>query len=1768
MRAPEGLRDSPGRVSSLSPGEILDGRFVVEQAVGKGGMGTVFRAVDRATGETIALKVLRHREGDARRFEREARVLAELAHDAIVRYVAHGVTSAGDPWLAMEWLPGQDLAEWLSSHALTPREALRLGSRVAAALSAAHSLGIVHRDIKPANLLLPGGDPARVKVVDFGIARRTDRATQVVTGTGVLVGTPGYLAPEQARGEKGVDGRADLYSLGCVLFECLTGKPAFRGDNFMALLARILLEDPPRLSDHRPDAPQGLDALLASLLAKDPARRPPDAAGLVATLDALAAECEGADVAVAWSAPPPAALSGGERRVVCAVLAVHPLASPSPSPRSSASLDEAASETLAAGADLPRDLADLCARFLGAEGRMDRMADGGVVFAVNGATTDEASRAARLALALRERLPDRVVAVAAGQALTAAHAPLGSVLERAASLAQSGCVGGVVVDAVAASLLHDRFRLQAGEGGATLLGERDDDDEVRPLLGVRTPCVGRERELALLGATVTESADDGVVRAVVVTAPAGAGKSRLRREFLGAIGARDEVPVVWTCRSDVLAVDSPLATLGAMVRRAAGVEAGATSVRGRETLRAFAKGLGVAEPERVATFLGELCGLAFDATGDAALLSARGDPKVMADHTRRAFVDALAGACTKGPLVLVLDDAHWSDSASLALLDGALRALRDRALTVIAFARPELLERYPRLWAEHTLQELRLTPLSRRSCERIAQRVLGDAVSADTVAQLIERAGGNAFYLEELLRSVAAGAAELPDTVLAGVQGRLASLSPDARRVLRAASVFGESCWPGGVGTLLAERDHTSAVRAVLDELCAQEVLARASSSRFRGEAEYRFHHALVREAAYAMLTAEDRALGHRLAAEWLEGAGESDPLVLASHWERGGLPNRAARCLVDAAEAALAVVNGEAVLAHAERAERLLGSEADEALRGSLLRLRAEGSALRGSYGDAVRSGLEAMERLPPDAADWSLAAICATTATARSGDQASLAVVERRLAAATACEDAPHPLVDRARACLAFELYLSGSIDRGDAQIAALGRPFAWLLENDPLTAGFARMASAARAVSTEDLSLHVREATAALDIARRANNRLFAAHCSATAAGSLAMLGQSERTERFVADCLALCDEIGAAPQRARGLMARAAPDERGSLRRSRDRRPRGQRAPQPLRRASPPRLRAAAPRALPHRRRSARRGRAPPRFARRPAPGHPAREPRAAPATAGPPGGGRRRRALGAARAQVPRDDGPLLRAGHPVRRVAGRRGPHGRAGGARTGPGGGRPRGRPGARRRGPPYARHPRARVRARDVPHPWLNHERRLLRRQLQPAAHLPRAHRLVRARDPPRRPGARGPLLRPPARQGARALHPPPRDVRAGLRPPARRGDLLHRAGDGRDVAHALHAPGAEGRASRLVAPAHHRRRHPQRDRPLARVGRGRRPRASVGARAPRSPAPRRAAARGARGVVDRGAGTPREGRRRVRPRADGRHLLRPRARAVRPPVTAPWQVLGLGRMGRAFVALASRHAHRVAGAASRGAASRAFDEPTVWLLAVSDGAIAATARHVAAQLRAGDVVLHLAGARGLDVLSEARTAGAAVGALHPLAAVSTLDPPGDLSGAAFLVEGEPAAVEAARHVASLAGGRLLVADAVDRARYHAGAALVASGAVAIAQGASWLFASAVAPTPAEEGLRAAVASLLVSVSRNVLHLGADAALASPLLRNDVETLARHLDAMAADPTVRALYQAVLARVLVPLEGDPRVRPETVVAARALAKAPPDPH
>lgn len=153
------------------------------------------------------------------------------------------------------------------------------------ALGVAHGRGIVHRDIKPSNIFLPEGDVQQVKLLDFGIAR-LDFSSTILTQTGILLGTPGYMAPEQARGDRANhDARADIFSLGCVLFECLTGRPAFHAVHVLALLAKLLLDNPPHVRELRPDVPVGLDELIHRMLSKNPANRLANGDAIVAALD-------------------------------------------------------------------------------------------------------------------------------------------------------------------------------------------------------------------------------------------------------------------------------------------------------------------------------------------------------------------------------------------------------------------------------------------------------------------------------------------------------------------------------------------------------------------------------------------------------------------------------------------------------------------------------------------------------------------------------------------------------------------------------------------------------------------------------------------------------------------------------------------------------------------------------------------------------------------------------------------------------------------------------------------------------------------------------------------------------------------------------------------------------------------------------------------------------------------------------------------------------------------------------------------------------------------------------------------------------------------------------------------------------------------------------------------------------------------------------------------------------------------------------------------
>jgi serine/threonine-protein kinase len=268
-------------VSDSLVGRVLDGRYRVESRIARGGMATVYRALDVRLDRLVALKVMHqlYAEDDefVARFIREAKSAARLSHPNVVAVFDQG-DDDGHVFLAMEYVQGRTLRDLLRErNHLQPQEALAILQPVLAALSAAHAAGLIHRDIKPENVLL--ADDGRIKVADFGLARAA--ASHTVTSTTTLIGTVAYLPPEQVT--RGVaDARSDVYAAGVVLFEMLTGRPPYEGDSPISVAYRHAHEDVPAPSSVLPDIPASVDVLVQRATARDPDRRPVDAGAFLA----------------------------------------------------------------------------------------------------------------------------------------------------------------------------------------------------------------------------------------------------------------------------------------------------------------------------------------------------------------------------------------------------------------------------------------------------------------------------------------------------------------------------------------------------------------------------------------------------------------------------------------------------------------------------------------------------------------------------------------------------------------------------------------------------------------------------------------------------------------------------------------------------------------------------------------------------------------------------------------------------------------------------------------------------------------------------------------------------------------------------------------------------------------------------------------------------------------------------------------------------------------------------------------------------------------------------------------------------------------------------------------------------------------------------------------------------------------------------------------------------------------------------------------------
>lgn len=944
---PDGARAVPrDRQAGLLPsGRIVAGRFTVERLAGRGGMAEVYRARDSETDDWVALKVLTDPSVGRARFGREAQLLGGLEHPNIVRHVADGEDGAL-AYLAMEWLEGEDLAAKLKRGALPLADALAVVRQSAEALRAAHGLGIVHRDIKPANLFLVVGSTLSVKVLDFGIARLA-RDRLELTGANAVVGTVGYMAPEQARGEPLVTTGADVFALGCVLYECLTGEPAFSGEHAVAVLAKLLMAPVLEPSQLVPALPAWVDSLVAAMLAKDVDERLSDA-------DAVLVALRERQVVERTRAEPMA-----DELFMTSIVLVE---QPSPVATPPEALATAPTLSDAIGSALNHHGAKAIA-----------LANGSnlVLVGDDSRAADDAVPAARVALALHGALPEARVALATGRAEWGARQLVGPVIDRAAELLaaeRSSRSSGVAIDALTADLLGERF-LVVGHGGRLTLRAEHASGEPRRLLGRSTPFVGRRSVMASLQATYEECVDERVARVVVIDGDAGIGKTRVGMELVRWLAERPEAPRLLIARARSLGGGAALGLVRGLLSHAAKLdEAGDDRARAGR-LRSYFASLQVdAQDSLMTEVFGELLELPPMRPPSALLRSALAEPRIMRQRLKEVLFQWL-DLLTREPTAMVIEDMHWADEASLSLLEQAHSAFRDRPLLLVG------LERcgdhgHAKRFRHADVHRIHLPGLSQRACLDLAAAVLEQSSPSPALLRVVDRAGGNAFFLEELLRRMTReGDDDLPETVLALAEGRIRSQPPQLRRVLRAASIFGDPFPPDGVAAMLHGLSPAPTTLEHIDRLRSLELFIE---ERHRGEGVQwlTFRHALLGEAAYATSSPSDRQRGHLAAAEWLEAQGHREAVVLAEHFERAGAAERAIPWLLRAAGDAFTRLSLDDALSFSARARRA-GSEG-----GSADVMEAQALAWSGDFDGSCAVGRRALAALPPGDPAWFTAA------------------------------------------------------------------------------------------------------------------------------------------------------------------------------------------------------------------------------------------------------------------------------------------------------------------------------------------------------------------------------------------------------------------------------------------------------------------------------------------------------------------------------------------------------------------------------------------------------------------------------------------------------------------------------------------------------------------------------------------------------------------------------------------------------------------------
>jgi class 3 adenylate cyclase/predicted Ser/Thr protein kinase len=924
--------------------------YRILQKLGEGGMGIVYKAEDVVLQRPAAIKVLPHHavatEDAMARFVREAQAAASLSHPHIATVYEFGEAD-GESFLAMEYIDGKTLAKLIDAGPLPIEDAVRIASETADGLARAHEKGIIHRDIKPENIMLTREGAA--KIMDFGLAEM--RGHSRITKAGSTMGTVSYKSPEQARGEK-VDERTDVWSLGVVLFEALTGKLPFPGEYEAAVLYLVVHERPQSLKQLRPDVPAKLMLIVEKCLCKNPDERYRNGKELYEELSAFRKALE---QGLAQPAPEREEEEAKEKRFEPERRPVTILFSALSTALQGT--EETDPEFLTAGLNECFDgLTGIIRRY---EGMTDRIV-GDKLMAVFGAPVaheNDPERAVRCAhemmayinrynaleithpsskLALRIGIHSGVViAGSVGTEKGAGYSVVGDAINITAGIAEMAEPGHILLSADVQKLVA--VLTDVGEQRPIpIRGKMQAINafEMRSLKAGVEPgrraagagvFVGRAWEMKLFEESIGKVQSKAEVR-LLIRGEAGVGKTRLKSELVARVQKTGLSVCEGKCSS--FEVNTPYYLWNTFLKSLLRVEMDTPEVEIRSRLHETVRILALDSDE---PYLATLLSLRYEEI----LLEVDEERKRRIFEAARRLLKAYAA---RRPSVFLFEDLHWVDRFSQDLLEFVLKEEQIGPVLFVCLFRPE----YPKadMLGKESVR-IDLDRLASDEARQLMQSRLGVEAVPVELAELIEkRSEGNPFFIEEIIKTLLdkgivglkKGKLEIqaekleagvPETLQGVILARIDQLEGKIREVLLDASVIGREFSKPVLEQVIQKKTD---VMAGLKKLEALELVLEREEAR---ELEYLFKHYLIQEVAYNTLLAQKRKKLHGHIAEAIERLYE-DRLkefyeLLAFHYERAENWSKAAEYLSRAGQKATEIYSREESKAFISRKEEAI---------------------------------------------------------------------------------------------------------------------------------------------------------------------------------------------------------------------------------------------------------------------------------------------------------------------------------------------------------------------------------------------------------------------------------------------------------------------------------------------------------------------------------------------------------------------------------------------------------------------------------------------------------------------------------------------------------------------------------------------------------------------------------------------------------------------------------------------------------------------------